>query len=199
MKTMRGRLIDYIRVKKIASAADISRVFKVTPANARHHLSTLEDEGIVMLTDTHVHGRGRPTQLFGLTHEIKRHNLDLLANAILIELFTNLSVDERENVIRRIANRLQIRCEKKQGSLTHQLTHVIHQLNEMNYQARWEANILGPRILIAHCPYASVVSAHPEICKMDTYLLENMIGQPVSLETQTGKILCGDFLCVFRL
>jgi predicted ArsR family transcriptional regulator len=62
-------------------------------------------------------------------------------------------------------------------------------LNELQYQARWEASAWGPRLILGHCPYAAIVSDHPELCRMDAFLLETKIGKPVE---QTGKLQIND-------
>jgi predicted ArsR family transcriptional regulator len=74
---------------------------------------------------------------------------------------------------------------------------VVEKLNQMNYHARWEAGAEGPRILFGHCPYAAIIARHPELCKMDASLLEELMGRSA---TQTSKIgRDGSLLCVFVL
>ena len=46
-RTTRYRLIEYIRVKKVASADELARVLRITAADARHHLASLEDEMVL--------------------------------------------------------------------------------------------------------------------------------------------------------
>jgi predicted ArsR family transcriptional regulator len=201
MKTTRRKLIEYMRVKKVVSAVELARVLKISSADARHHLTSLEEEGVVTVVDTHRQGRGRPTQLFGLTQELNRHNLGDLTSAVLQEWLTNLTKDgdERDASYKRIAKRLLGEYHLPAGNLTQQLNQGIRQLNEMNYIARWEAHINNPRILITHCPYASVLAEHPEVCKIDTFLIEKVLGQPVSCIASPAKNIVGEVQCVFRL
>ena len=52
-------------------------------------------------------------------------------------------------------------------------------------------------MLFAHCPYAGIIDKHPELCMMDSALLEELTAQSVE---QTAKMKKGgNSLCVFRL
>ena len=55
----------------------------------------------------------------------------------------------------------------------------IERLNELHYQARWEASAAGPRLIMGHCPYAAIVADHPELCRMDAFLLETRLNASV--------------------
>ena len=68
------------------------------------------------------------------------------------------------------------------------LSSTIERLNEMHYQARWEAGAGGPRIVLGHCPYAAVIKNHPELCQMDAALLVILLSGEVS---QTAKLETG--------
>jgi predicted ArsR family transcriptional regulator len=66
-------------------------------------------------------------------------------------------------------------------------------LNELGYQARWEARPGDPQVQFGHCPYTAIIADHPELCLLDAALLESMLGnsaiQTAKLETdfQGGK------------
>ena len=198
-RTTRYRLIEYIRVKKVVSAAELARVFKVTAADARYHLASMEDEGVVVVVDTRVQGRGRPTQLYRLTRDINRHHLDGLTNAVLNVWLGGVTKAERDGALNKIAAYLTAGCNQPVGNLTQRLVYAVRHLNEMNYLARWEAHIEAPRILITHCPYALMVSDHPETCRIDAFVIKNLLGQPVTQVSTMGKYATGEMQCVFRL
>jgi len=89
---------------------------------------------------------------------------------------------------------------KRQGiRLTQALYQSVQQLNEMHYQARWEARAEAPRVILGHCPYASVLTEHPEICQLDASLLEEMLGQPVEQAARLAKDGRGMTYCAFRI
>jgi len=198
-RTTRFRLIEYIRVKKIVTATELARIFKITAADARHHLASLEDEGVVIVVDTRAQGRGRPTQLYRLTRDINRHHLDALTGAVLSVCLAGVTEAERDGAFKNIADYLTAAFNRPGGNLTQRLTYTVRHLHEMNYMARWEAHIEGPRIHITHCPYALMVSDHPETCRIDALVLQNLVGQPVTRILTTGKNSTGEMLCVFRM
>jgi predicted ArsR family transcriptional regulator len=65
MKTSRQRLLHFLEKKQVATVRDISLALKMTPANARHHLYILIDEGSVEIIGNRVgQGPGRPHKLY---------------------------------------------------------------------------------------------------------------------------------------
>lgn len=197
---MRRRLLEYMQVKKVVSAAELARAFKITAADARHHLASLEEDGVVQIIDTRVRGRGRPTQMYGLTIELDRNNLDALIKAVLSEWLGGVSSEEtKEAALDRIATHFLDGYPPPEGNLTQRLNRAVRQLHDMHYQARWEAHITAPRLVITHCPYATVISEHPEICRIDELLFGKLLGIPVALISRLGKNEHGEVQCVFRV
>jgi predicted ArsR family transcriptional regulator len=83
------------------------------------------------------------------------------------------------------------------ASLTHRLYQAIQRLNQMGYQARWEAHSEAPRLLLGHCPYAAILSKHPELCQMDAYLLEELMGVPADQIKKLAQDSRGARYCLF--
>ncbi len=79
------------------------------------------------------------------------------------------------------------------------LAWLIEKLNQLHYEAGWEAGEKGPRVLFGHCPYAAIIEKHPELCRMDAQALTHALGlhatQTAKLETRLG----GQTHCVFLL
>lgn len=176
MKTTRQRLIDYLDEKNIACATELGRSLNLTPANIRHHLSILEKEGVIeVFTSNQENRRGRPTLFFRLTKQVTSHYLDGLATTLLELTLNKLSPDDRILYLKMIAQRMG--GEGKTAiNPTRRLYTAIQNLNKMNYFAHWEARHEGPRIIFSHCPYAAILPEHPELCQLDVYLLEVMVG-----------------------
>jgi len=190
MPTSRQKILAYIRKYLIASAVDISHALEMTQANARHHLAHLETEGLIEVTgQRRGRGRGRSAQVYTLSRAARGVNLEHLAIVLIEECLAGLSSSAREDALRRIARRLAM-TGKNQGvnptgstsltsqstSITRSLAMTIERLNELHYQARWEASAAGPRIYLGHCPYAGIVGAHPELCQMDAFILGERLG-----------------------
>lgn len=188
MSSTRQQIISMLRNQKYLSAREISRALDLTPANIRHHLSILEQEGVIepvgRLTSK---DRGRPAQVFTLTHQSQSHNLDRLSNALLEELLQNNRRGSSNDILARLASRLAQPLPPPSPSLTQRLYQAVQRLNELNYQARWEAHAEAPRIYLEHCPYAMLLPEHPELCQIDQLLLSTLIDHPVTLALKLAK------------
>ena len=210
MKTSRQRLFEYIQVHRVVTVEELSRALRMTQANARHHLGILREQGVVELVGQRPSkGKGRPAQLYSLAEHTQSHNLDRLVSALLQELFSSQPVDSQISAFRSLAQRMLAKQPSELDSqdvktssstnLTQRLYAAVKQLNDFNYQARWEAHALAPQMIFGHCPYASILSQHPEMCRFDGTLLEEMLDCVV---TQTAKLESGPsgtVHCIFRI
>ncbi|MDD5467588.1 MAG: ArsR family transcriptional regulator [Anaerolineales bacterium] len=187
MKTARQRIVAYLAAKGRATPRQISQALKTSPANIRHHLSILQEEGVVRLAGHALpDGRGRPARAFSLTQQRQEHNLEALASALLDELETQTPETGAEPALRRLARRLATGGGAPPGgNLTQRLITAMGRLNGMHYHAHWEARTPAPRLVLGHCPYAAILDQHPELCRLDAYLLEALLSTPV---TQTARL-----------
>lgn len=198
VKTTRQLLCEHLQLKRSASATELARALRVTPANVRHHLSALQAEGVVENVGRRpAFGRGRPVQLFSLVEQVSRNNLALLAKTLLSELEDGCSELELQALFKRLAARMLGTERRPARNLTQRYFQAIQHLNSLNYQARWEAHARAPHVIFSHCPYAAVVNDHPELCLLDQYLLEELLGENV---VQTAKLETtpqGERQCLF--
>ncbi len=210
MKTSRQRLFEYIQTHKVVTVKDLSRALRMTQANARHHLAILRDQGVVELIGQRPStGKGRPAQLYSLSEQSQQHNLDRLVSALLQELLYSQPEDSQDLAMRNLAKRMLKEQPSKDVSanparpvnpnLTQRLYASVRQLNDFNYQARWEAHSEAPVLIFEHCPYATILTEHPEMCHFDALLIEEMLGKET---TQTAKLQAnrrGTVHCMFRI
>lgn len=200
MKTTRQLIFEHIQTKLIATAPEISRALDVTPANVRHHLSILVAEGaIVVVGERPPQGRGRPTLLYSVTKHASQHNLDQLSSVMLEKLLDEPSNYERQSRLREIGARMAGVDKNKQIKLTQRLYQAIQRLNEMNYQARWEARSTAPQIILGHCPYSAILAEHPELCELDKFILEELLDVRVKLTACLARDPRGFTFCAFSL
>jgi predicted ArsR family transcriptional regulator len=201
MKTTRQRILEYLHLRRTATIEDFSRVLHFTQANIRHHIKQLVEEGLVVEVGKRpADGRGRPFSLFSLSEHITSHNLDNLASAALETIFSDSQDPEGDDLhIQKLAAILAKKELVTGGSPSKRLLHAVQRLNEMNYQARWEAHDEGPRVIFNHCPYASILNDHPELCRMDVHLLQEMMGVAATLKTRFEPGPTGLPMCVFIL
>jgi len=205
--TARQRVLAYLRKQRAASAGEVSRALDMTPANVRHHLSILLSDGrIAIAGERRGGGRGRPAKIYGLSENLLGNNLAPLSDGLLDELLGRLSSVRREDVLRALARRLGAVSQRGKASdasqtpnMAKRLALAVERLNELHYQARWEAGAEGPRMILANCPYAAIIARHPELCRLDSFLLEDQLGLP---STQTAKLEPterGLRVCIFQM
>lgn len=189
MTTARHKVLAYLSKARSASAREISRSLKLSPASVRHHLRVLVSDGRLELAPVRGRdGRGRPEKVYSLPRAALGHNLDVLSDALLAQAGPGLQVDA-------LAAHLTGESNFAGQPLAKRLNLTIEKLNQMHYHAHWEAGSDGPRFVFGHCPYAAIVSKHPELCSMDHRLLENLTGEPVKQVFRAGKE--GSSVCVF--
>ncbi len=191
MTTSRQKVHNHLQKVHTASAREISRALQMSAPTVRHHLRVLVSDGrLEMVFARGRDGRGRPEKVYSLPQAAMGDNLSALADALITEAGSGFDADV-------LAKRLAGESAFAHQPIAKRLNLVVEKLNQMNYHARWEAGAEGPRILLGHCPYAAIIAKHPELCKMDENLLEELMGRPA---TQISKIGQDDsLLCVFVL
>jgi predicted ArsR family transcriptional regulator len=205
VKTSRQRLLDYVQTHQPVSAVEIGLALHMTGANARHHLSILEEQGRVeMFGQRKPKGKGRPTNLYSLSEKVRGQNLDKLAHALLKEMLGGLPQEEQGGALQRIADRMSEgtpteAARKTNRTLTRRLNDTIRFLNDQNYLARWEAHAESPHLIFGNCPYAAILSDHPELCQIDVHLLESLLDSPVELIARLERDPRGAPHCVFMV
>lgn len=190
MQTVRQKILSYVTKTHIASAREISRVLKLSVANVRYHLRVLVFDGRLAESVILSHEkRGRPEKVYSLPQSALGDNLSHLSDALLTEAGQHVQMDA---LVESLAGDFNFMNEP----LAKRLNLVVEKLNQMNYHARWEAAAEGPRLIFGHCPYATIIEKHPELCLMDAALLEKLIGQAAK---QLTTIRNGSKSCVFLL
>jgi len=186
MTTARQKVLTYLTKNRTASAREISRSLKMSAATVRHHLRVLASDGrLEMETVRPREERGRPEKMYSLSRAALGDNLSALGEAILAEAGSKLKMEA-------LAKHLAGDSNFASQPIAKRMNLVIEKLDEMNYHARWEAGAEGPRVLFGHCPYASLLPKHPELCEMDVSLLSQLTSRPVLNETrpETQKSIC---------
>ncbi len=191
--TTRQKVLFHLRKTRSASAREIARTLDMSAPNVRHHLGVLVSDGRVEVNAVYQHGgRGRPEKVYSLSQAVLGDNLSVLADALLDEKVNLEVVGERiaqSHGLVGIANQ----------PLAKRLSALVDKLNEMSYQARWEAGAEGPRVILGRCPFAKVVEKHPELCRLDVSLLEKALGRPIGQITKAGISARGLCPFVFRV
>lgn len=204
MKTSRQRVLEYVQAHHPVTAADLSQALHMTEANARHHLSILQQRGLLRSAgQRRGSAKGRPARLYLPSEQLLGHNLDQLAAALLDLLGARLGSGELDELLHNLAGRMlqtgQNARPAGNESLTQRLYRAIQQLNQLHYQARWEAWRGAPRLILDHCPYAAIIAQHPELCRLDAYLLESLAGSQVEQTSKLEPDTQGALHCIFNI
>lgn len=181
MITARHKVLGFLSRTRTASVREISRALKMSAANVRHHLRVLVSDGRLELASVREHeSRGRPEKVYSLPRAALGDNLSVLADALLTEAGSQVRVEA-------LAKHLVGESNFASQPIVKRLNLVVEKLNQMNYHARWEAGPEGPRIIFGHCPYAAILEKHPELCRMDTAMLKDLMGQSAEQLSKIGQ------------
>ncbi len=193
MLTARQKILAHLKKIRAASAREIARALKMSAPNVRHHLGILTSDGRLEATSVHQRGgRGRPEKIYSLSQSALGDNLAALADALLAE-------ESLKSKVESLARRLLDPTEFTHLPITKRLPLLIEKLDEMHYQARWEAGAEGPRVIFGRCPFAKIIENHPELCKMDSAMLEISLGRPIAQFTKNELSARGLCPFVFRV
>ena len=191
MVTARQKVLAYLMKTRTASPREIARTLKMSAAAVRHHLRVLVSDGRLERTSVKSgEGRGRPEKVYTVPRSALGDNLSALSEALLIEASSSVHMEA-------LAKRLAWETDLQDQTVAKRLNRIVEKLSQMNYHARWEAGSGGPRIIYGHCPYAAIISQHPELCKMDKALLQELMGQSAEQLTKIGRD--GSLTCVFAI
>ncbi|MBN2385957.1 MAG: ArsR family transcriptional regulator [Anaerolineales bacterium] len=194
----RLRILEYLRTHQTATAAELSAALRMTCSNLRHHLAILVSNDLIEVLGRRREGRGRPERIFGLSRRVLGDGLDMLSGLLLEEWLATASPAERAASLRRMAVRLA-GGGPGSGPLPQRLNAVVQRLNDLHYQARWEAGPAGPRLILGHCPYGAIIDGHPELCRLDALMLEERVGLPALQQAKLERKARGGRQCIFRI
>lgn len=189
--TARQKVLAYLTKNRTASAREISRALKMSAATVRHHLRVMTTDGRLEMSFVRGReGRGRPEKVFSLPSAALGNNLAMLSDAVMDEAGPTIRMEA-------LARRLAGETSYSNQPMAKRLSLTIDKLSSMNYHARWEAGPQGPRLIFGHCPYAAIIDRHPELCRMDESLLQELMGDSATQLFRIGKD--GSSMCVFAL
>lgn len=200
MADTRRTILDHIRVNGQASVQTLAQLLAISPISVRHHLTALQAEGMVKVTLDR-QGVGRPKHLYSLTERAQQQfpsNYHTLVGHLLDELKTTLPQAQVDAIIDRVASNVAARHGNVPvgGTLESRLAHLVHVLGAEGFLA--EVRCVDDKVFLTalNCPYLYVGQRHPEVCRIDSALIESVLGVDVQ---QTSCVLHGDRTCVFSV
>jgi predicted ArsR family transcriptional regulator len=132
--------------------------------------------------------RGRPARRFRLPEQASCPAHEHLLAALLAEFYDSLPPPEQQACFRRLAASMAAGPAAgpdpapllPAAGLSQRLGFAVQRLNQLGYQARWEAHASGPRLILEQRPFATLESSLPQLAKLETFLLEQLLGTPLS-------------------
>jgi predicted ArsR family transcriptional regulator len=192
MKSTRVRILEIMETRQRVGSNELARLTHVTPANIRHHLRQLTEEGLIQKTgDKIISGRGRPAPLYTLVHPSS--NIGALAKNLL-EM-----IKEKPAELIRLAESFAPEEPEGQRHITQRLFNAMGRLEKLNYLPRWEALPEGPEVILGHCPFSEIVADQPALCTMDKHLLQHMLETDVEHIEKLQRNEEGMVACRFRI
>lgn len=194
MQSTRQRILDALEQRGSATARQLSQAFGMTPANLRRHLGILFTRGLIQpVGSPTAASRGRPEQRFSLSGNAKKNNLERLADALLTH------GGDDDDWMKKLAIRMLSGATKPSGQASQRFVGAVQHLKPLGYKPSWEARPQGPQMVLGNCPYAAIIANHPELCRMDTHMLAELLGQDVEQITKLQPGPQGVPQCVFIL
>jgi len=196
MQSTRSKILDYLLNHPGSSAVEMSRFLEMTPANIRYHLTILEEEGLVQVSDQRSGGyAGRPILLYNLTSRNLGENILNLMGVLL-----NTIKEEKEYrvMLARISRSFLEEFQLKPGNRISNFNKAVAFLNERHYRASWKATPDGPQIELHHCPYRKLAQTHSQLCQIDEEVLSSIFNIKLEL-TQKRNFGKNPFSpCIFK-
>ncbi len=197
MQSTRQSILDFLSARGSASALQMAQAFGMSMQNLRRHLHILEQRGLVSVNQPPHEGRGRPQLTYMLTNQAQPNHLAGLSSALLGGL--------RPSGQRPLAQRLLGRPSnapppaRPTRSASQRLLSAVQRLEPLGYRPRWEAHPGGPQVVLGHCPFAAIIDQHPELCQVDAYMLEELLGADAEQASKLQAGPQGTPQCVFRI
>jgi DeoR family suf operon transcriptional repressor len=172
----------------------------ISPISVRHHIASLEAEGLINSEDER-HGVGRPRQVFFLTDtgieqfptryvrltiRLLEHLKETMPAAMINTLFTQMAED--------LAKDLSNGAELGNLTMKERLNLVKELLSREGFDIEWEQLEDGYQINESSCPYYFIGQNHPEICNVDQILISKVLSVPAE---KVKCILNGDTSCTY--
>ncbi len=184
------------------SINELAEKVGISPISIRHHIASLEAEGLIACEDER-HGVGRPRQVFFLTERgieqfptryvqltlrLLEHLKETMPEAMINKLFTQMAND--------LAKDLSVGTEIQNLSMEERLNLVKSLLRQEGFNIEWEQLDDGYQIHEASCPYYFIGQNHPEVCTVDQILISTVLSVPAE---KIKCILNGDNNCTYLI
>lgn len=200
MSSTRAEVLKNLLDQQRCTINDLAEAVDINPISVRHHISRLEEEGLVASEDER-HGVGRPRRVYFLTEKgIEQFPTRTLhfTNRLLDMIKSDLPKDTLDTLLAKIAASLtQGACEPEDLealSLDERLELLENCLTREGFSVTVERDAKAVTIRETTCPYYHVGQTHAEVCSIDKTLISRMLSVPPE---RTTCLLNGDSHCTY--
>lgn len=198
MKSTRDRILQNLLSHPRSTINEMAVAVGINAISVRHHLSSLEAEGLVAAEEER-HGVGRPRLVYFLTEKgLERFptNYLRLTTRLLDQIKEKLPPAIVSDLFAHMANEVASSHaqEAKELSIEARLDLVKELLSQEGFTVEWEK--LGNQYHIHEitCPYYHVGQSHPEVCTVDQTLISRVLSIPAE---KIECVLMGDNHCTY--
>ncbi|MCC7452161.1 MAG: winged helix-turn-helix transcriptional regulator [Anaerolineae bacterium] len=200
MNDTRWTVLEAIKAQGQATVASLAEALGVTAISIRHHLNSLQGEGLVKV-EIERQGVGRPRHLYSLTEAAQRYfpnKYHILVERLLDELKATLPANQIDAIIDKMAANVaaQYAGSPQQGTMEERLQHLVSVLGAEGFMAAVKHVDNHTVLTELNCPYMYVGQRHPEVCRIDHTLIRSVLGVEVE---QKSCVLNGDRSCTFSV
>lgn len=197
----RWSVIKALRACGGATVTELAEMVGVKPVTIRHHLISLQAEGLVDVTMKR-HGVGRPSHFYRLTRKADRlfpHSYHVLVDRLLGEIKENFPPETVNMLIESLADSMASDVRREVADLPpeERRARLVEWMEAHGLTVRWRQSEDGLLQLVKyHCPYYAVGDDHPELCRIDEAMVSAVIDAAVK---RSGCLLSGDPACALVL
>jgi len=200
MNDTRWTVLEAIKAQGQATVASLAETLGVTAISIRHHLNSLQGEGLVKV-EIERQGVGRPRHLYSLTEAAQRYfpnKYHILVERLLDELKATLPADQIGAIIDKMAANVaaQYAGSPATGTMEERLQQLVSVLGAEGFMAAVQRVDNHTVLTELNCPYMYVGQRHPEVCRIDHTLIQSVLGVDVE---QKSCVLNGDRSCTFSV
>ena len=198
MNTTREQILHAIKSHRQSTIAELAESLGISAISVRHHLSTLQAEGMVQSVEVR-RGVGRPHLTYSLTEaaldrfpakymQLSERLLDELKASLPSKAIKAIFAHMAEGMVAEYAAKLEGK------SLKEKLETLVEMLGAEGFMAKWHTTGETISLTEYNCPYLRIGQRHPEVCAIDRTIISQVLAADVEKKT---CVLNGGENCVF--
>ncbi len=200
MRSTKERILNTLLNKHSTTIGELADVVGINGISVRHHLINLQAEGLITAEEER-HGVGRPRFVYKLSdkgYEQFPSNYLGLTNLILEVMDQELSKEQLGSIMDKVGEQLAEanKISNPDLPIEAKLAEISVKLAKGGFRISHEREGNTITVFNKNCPYHRIGILHPEICRVDQVMYQNLLGKSVS---QVACMLTGDNECRFSI